>query len=103
MVHFMFKGEPIVPSKPRMPKPYKNFSGEGPYICQQPRGGFHSQRGTGPRGRGSYTRGGHQPRMVVSPNPEHHMWDSVRHSKFAAEGWYTIVTNTKKKVMEKVC
>lgn len=39
--------------------------------------------------------------MVVPPNHEHKMWDTVRHPKFPAEGSYTLVTKTQKRRLQR--
>lgn len=39
--------------------------------------------------------------MVRPPVPEHQDWDTVRHPKFPAEGWYTKISNSQKRRLQR--
>ncbi|KAF7119415.1 hypothetical protein RHSIM_Rhsim13G0215000 [Rhododendron simsii] len=101
---FLFRGHPVVPARPGVPSSqeleavgyqfpsrgrYSNYRGAGP------------RRGMGPRGRGPYGYGGHQPRMVMPPNNDHENWSTLSHPKFPAEGWYTKVSTSQKRRLQR--
>ncbi|KAF7152449.1 hypothetical protein RHSIM_Rhsim01G0057100 [Rhododendron simsii] len=101
---FLFRGHPVVPARPGVPSSqeleavgyqfpsrgrYSNYRGAGP------------RRGIGPRGRGPYGYGGHQPRMVMPPNNDHENWSTLSHPKFPAEGWYTKVSTSQKRRLQR--
>lgn len=74
------------------------FPSRGRYPNQKSVG---SRRGIGPRGGSPYGCGGHQPRIVMPPNHDHENWSILNHSKFPAEGWYTTVSNSQKRRLQR--
>ncbi|XP_058179969.1 uncharacterized protein LOC131327899 [Rhododendron vialii] len=101
---FLFRGHPVVPARPGVPS-CQDLEAAGYQFPNQRR--YPSQRGvgfrrdTGPRGRGPYGRGWHQPRMVMPPNNDHEEWSTLSHPKFPAEGWYTKVSSSQKRRLQR--
>ncbi|KAG5560718.1 hypothetical protein RHGRI_003901 [Rhododendron griersonianum] len=97
---FLFRGNPVVPARPGVPSHQDleaagyQFPSRGRYPNHR---GVGPRRGMGPRGRGPYGYGGHQPRMVMPPNQGHEEWSTLSHPKFPAEGWYTKVSTSQKR------
>ncbi|KAF7144621.1 hypothetical protein RHSIM_Rhsim04G0124600 [Rhododendron simsii] len=89
---FLFRGNPVVPARPGVPSCQDleaagyQFPSRGRYFSHR---GTGFRRGIGPRGKGPYGYGGHQPRMVMPPNHDHENWSTLSHPKFPAKGWYT--------------
>ncbi|KAG5533237.1 hypothetical protein RHGRI_027440 [Rhododendron griersonianum] len=84
---FLFRGNPVVPARPGVPSHQDleavgyQFPSRGRYPNHR---GVGPRRGMGPRGRGPYGYGGHQPRMVMPPNQGHEEWSTLSHQ--AARG-----------------
>ncbi|KAG5542904.1 hypothetical protein RHGRI_015855 [Rhododendron griersonianum] len=84
---FLFRGNPVVPARPGVPSHQDleavgyQFPNRGRYPNHR---GVGPRRGMGPRGRGPYGYGGHQPRMVMPPNQGHEEWSTLSHPKFPA-------------------
>ncbi|KAF7126508.1 hypothetical protein RHSIM_Rhsim11G0082000 [Rhododendron simsii] len=101
---FLFRGHPVVPARPGVPSSQEleavgyQFPSRGRYSNYR---GAGSRRGMGPRGRGPYGYGGHQPRMVMPPNNDHENWSTLSHPKFPAEGWYTKVSTSQKRRLQR--
>ncbi|KAG5533238.1 hypothetical protein RHGRI_027440 [Rhododendron griersonianum] len=79
---FLFRGNPVVPARPGVPSHQDleavgyQFPSRGRYPNHR---GVGPRRGMGPRGRGPYGYGGHQPRMVMPPNQGHEEWSTLSH------------------------
>ncbi|KAG5541721.1 hypothetical protein RHGRI_021524 [Rhododendron griersonianum] len=101
---FLFRGNPVVPARPGVPSHQDleavgyQFPSRGRYPNHR---GVGPRRGMGPRGRGPYGYGGHQPRMVMPPNQGHEEWSTLSHPKFPAEGWYTKVSTSQKRRLQR--
>ncbi|KAF7112375.1 hypothetical protein RHSIM_RhsimUnG0235400 [Rhododendron simsii] len=101
---FLFRGHLVVPARPGVPFSQDweavgyQFPSRGRYSSYR---GAGSKRGMGPRGRGPYGYGGHQPRMVMPPNNDHENWSTLSHPKFPAEGWYTKVSTSQKRRLQR--
>ncbi|KAI8555327.1 hypothetical protein RHMOL_Rhmol05G0166200 [Rhododendron molle] len=101
---FLFRGSPIVPPRPGVPSYHDlevagyQFPSQGRYLNHK---GSSFRSGIGPKGGGPYGRRGHQPRMVISPDPNHEEWDTTRHPKFPADGWYTKISTSQKKRLQR--
>ncbi|KAG5528729.1 hypothetical protein RHGRI_029405 [Rhododendron griersonianum] len=101
---FLFRGNPVVPARPGVPSRQDleaagyQFPSRGRYPNHR---GVGPRRGIGPRGGGPYGYGGHQPRMVMPPNQNHEEWSTLSHPKFPAEGWYTKVSTSQKRRLQR--
>ncbi|KAG5552078.1 hypothetical protein RHGRI_010237 [Rhododendron griersonianum] len=101
---FLFRGNPVVPARPGVPSCQDleaagyQFPSRGRYPNHR---GAGFRRGIEPRGGGPYGRGGHQPRMVMPPNHDHEDLSTLSHPKFPTEGWYTKVSNSQKRMLQK--
>ncbi|KAF7113418.1 hypothetical protein RHSIM_RhsimUnG0128100 [Rhododendron simsii] len=101
---FLFRGNPVVPARPGVPSCQDleaagyQFPSRGGYFSYR---GAGFRRGIGPRGRGPYGYGGHQPRMVMPPNHDHENWSTLSHPKFPAKGWYTKVSTSQKRRLQR--
>ncbi|KAG5533026.1 hypothetical protein RHGRI_027308 [Rhododendron griersonianum] len=101
---FLFRGNPVMPARPGVPS-HQDLEAEGYQFPSRGRypnhRGVGPRRGMGPRGRGPYGYGGHQPRMVVPPNQGHEECSTLSHPKFPAEGWYTKVSTSQKRRLQR--
>ncbi|KAF7133551.1 hypothetical protein RHSIM_Rhsim09G0159700 [Rhododendron simsii] len=102
---FLFRGHPVVPARPGVPSSQEleaagyQFPSRGRYSNYR---GAGSRRGMGPRGRGPYGYGGHQPRMVMPPNNDHENWSTL-HKISSRRVVYEGVYFTEEKAAEEVC
>ncbi|KAG5523743.1 hypothetical protein RHGRI_030657 [Rhododendron griersonianum] len=101
---FLFRGNPVVPARPGVPSRQDletagyQFPSRGRYPNHR---GVGHRGGMGPSGGGPYGYGGHQPRMVMPPNHNHEEWSTLNHPKFPAEGWYTKVSTSQKRRLQR--
>jgi hypothetical protein len=94
---FLFKGQPVIPDMPG--KPDMNFLNSPMFTGGRGRGQY--PRGRGMRGRGPYVRGIDPRRMIVPPNPNHNMWDTVKHPKFPIDREFVPINNTQKRRLQR--